>query len=245
MKLLCGVPDVSYPEFHHEVTNLLVVDEGLVTCDFKGLLEMSSPDEGQVFDKGRELMANTVSSRDLLTALWPLKAAYVWALSTRARYVGDLDFVCQRIHLFRCREMKSGRIFPSHEARGHAADWFSQIQPRTFYYADEGKGNELAHPLFDCWFCNMDGDAVLCAIVAGEQPTNPEKRAAELDEWIKSEQAKLKGSQTIYGVVLAPHVEGRSEPFCVDVEGSSRVGIVRGLDAVQLLGGLAQVLRWM
>lgn len=237
LKLLCGVSDESNPQFHLEVPNdQLVVDNGRVTCKFTSLLEMSFPDEGRVFDKGRELMANTVS-HDFLTAQRPLKAAYFWALSTRALHLERLDFV-EQIHGFLCRQLKPGRIFPSHQAQGHSLDWISQIEPRTFYYADEGKD---PHPLIDCWFLNEVGDVVLCAIASGQ--CDPEEKAAKLDEWIKTEQAKIAEGPVLCGAVLAPHAEGESESF-TDWE-SCEVGIVRGIDAIRLLGGLSQVFRWV
>lgn len=246
VKLLCGVSLEYDEEFHLKVPDQLVVYDWLVTCDLKCLLEMSFPDEGRVFDNGREIMANTVCSRNLRTAHQPLKAAFVWTLSTQALYSGVLDFTSQS-HLFRCRQLKSGRIFPSHEAKGHSLDWLSLIEPATFYYASEGKDNELAHPLFDCWFRNDDGDVVLCAVASGHRGDSEEK-AAKLAEWIKGEQAKITGGEPVlYGAVFAPHVEGWRQSLVdsEDEDQPSSVEIVCGAEATKLLGGLGQIIRWM
>jgi len=78
-KLLVGVPDINDAEFHRKARNLVVYN-GLVTCDFKALLEQfdRDPKGVTVYNDGCNLMRDCVESNVDLTAHRPLEAAYYW-----------------------------------------------------------------------------------------------------------------------------------------------------------------------
>lgn len=237
-KLLMGVLDIEHEEFHRQVSNL-VVYKGWVTCDFKSLLEISDPTV-PVYDCGRDLMRNILRSNveSDLTANSPLEAAYFWALSTMAQYGEALSFGIQS-HAFKCLSLEPGRIFPKDDPKTTNRGWIKKIAPGVLYYADEKGKGKSTHPLFDCWFRSSRG-TVLCDITGGK---DDQSKAAALDQWIKTQQPKT--DQVLHGVILAPNVEGPSETFEPKDGTPSNVTIVRGVDAIDLLGGLGQVFRWM
>jgi hypothetical protein len=105
------------------------------------------------------------------------------------------------------------------------------------YYAKEKSAGLPTHPLADIFFITNEQELVLVD-VAGGSIRSVEEKAKRLSGWIRTEQ-NIVTEYKLQGVVLAPNVH----EIVRDVY--SNVTITIGDDAIELLGGVSQILQWL
>ena len=129
---------------------------------------------------------------------------------------------------FRCKDVE---LFPKQNSRKYD---MSSVESDILYHVHEKVDGATSRPLFDLYFCTKDKELVLIDYTGGKD-TEEKKKA--ISEWIRKEQPKVTNFK-LRGVVLAPFASGGSKqrgPVCV----------IQGQVGQQLLGGFAQVFRWL
>jgi len=230
-RLLLGVSDDNTSD--KQYSDIVVLRDETISVSVMKLLSIKDPNYF-VYFTGRDLFANCLEESDLLSST-PLEAAYYWTLSCRSALNGKIKF-CRGGDIFyiRCNDLEAGRLFPGTNSSEYALDF---LKKGTMYYANERNGKDT-HPLADLFFLSDDDELVLVDITGGGSATAFEK-VEKLTTWIQNEQSNLSKFQ-LRGVVLAPNVKDISK-----YNSETGVSIVCGVDAVSLLGGLAQIAQWL
>jgi hypothetical protein len=115
-----------------------------------------------------------------------------------------------------------------------------RLKNNVLYYAEEKIDGKSSHPLAQLFFRSDDGEIVLIDIGEGNNENIAEKVKMHID-WIAREQPMSKNVQIKFqSVVIAPNAVGKSK-----YRETNGVTVVYGNDAVDLLGGLSQIRRWI
>lgn len=186
-----------------------------------------------VYRYGFRLFCGCVEGSDLLSSK-PLECAYFWALSCRSAVNGQVKFLRDRFFI-KCDKLVPGRLFPGTVSSDYD---ISFLEKGTMYYVDENPPIKPSHPLADLFFVTEDNELVLVDVGGGSR-RNIASKVKALKEWIKTEQPNVPDYK-LRGVVLAPNYAGERESHSM-----GDVALVCGEDAISLLGGLGQIVRWM
>lgn len=241
-KLLIGVNDANNMLQEGKFDGLITLPDGSsVGYSLNKLLSIKDPN-CEVYNKGRNLFSRILKSSDLL-ANTPLEMAYVWVIACSSALTGTVCFA-NEFYDFQCHQIKAGRIFPGSIDCEYD---ISHIERNTLYYVQEREGFPT-HPLADLFFISEDNELVLVDIAGGNE-INVTKKEERLEAWIAKEQSN-KGNKTVMkytlkGVILAPNVKMESKVQKKENRSFSNVRVVRGEDALALLGGLRQMSRWL
>jgi len=160
-----------------------------------------------------------------------LEAAYLWTLGCAAASAQPLTFNEHCEVPFRCQGICAGRIFPSVDDRNFDLSK-KNVKPGILYYANEG-GGLPSHPRGDLFFRGDDGRIVVIDVTGGGLPA-ARRKVRKLHEWL-TQHVPSKQANGILCIVLAPLAES------VELHDDAGVVLVSGKDAVDLLGGLAQI----
>ena len=237
--LLVGVPDKEYL-MKRQLSDLITVQGELLTGNFRRLLSKEDPNV-EVFNEGRALFASMLGQVDYLAST-PLEAAFSWVLSTRSALRGGLNFLETGTRFsIKCTSLESARLFPGDDSSICVTEFLRQD---VFYCADERNG-KATHPLADIFFITKKKELVLVDITGGDSSTVLKKRK-NLLSWIGTMGGCINGQYTLHGVVLAPLDEScTSTSAAVPGTSESKVEVVRGVEAQNLLGGLRQIYEWL
>jgi hypothetical protein len=138
---------------------------------------------------------------------------------------------------FRCEGIASERLFPTMDNQDYDC---GRLKNNVLYYAEEKIDGKSSHPLAQLFFRSDDGEIVLIDIGEGNNENIAEKVKMHID-WIAREQPMSKNVQIKFqSVVIAPNAVGKSK-----YRETNGVTVVYGNDAVDLLGGLSQIRRWI
>jgi hypothetical protein len=94
--------------------------------------------------------------------------------------------------------------------------------------------------LADLFFITDKSELVLIDITGGNI-NKVQKKRENLNNWIRKEQL-LSHNYTLYGIVLAPNIK---DPLPTAGNQFFNVVVVAGSKAINLLGGLGQIWRWL
>jgi hypothetical protein len=196
--------------------------------------------KAKCYYQGRSLFVEalkTTEEADLL-ANTPLERAYLWSLSCQSAVTGIIEFFAsEKLYNFRCESIASKRLFPIMDDQDYDC---SCLKNNVLYYAEEKINGKPSHPLADLFFRSDDGEIVLIDIGGGNNQNIAEKVKTHID-WIAREQPMSKNAQIKFqSVVIAPNAVGKSK-----YNKTNGVMVVYGNDAVDLLGGLSQIRRWI
>jgi len=237
-EILLGVQENQYPgtegdRLLRKMGHAVVVRTGartLLTSSFLHLLSINAPDV-PVYGDGRERLASVLTSATDDLSATPLEASYTWALACRSFIDKTLDFADEEFAI-ECKSLEAGRFFAtSQNTTTHNAN----LKENVIYYVLEGKGHD-SHPLADLFFRVKD-QVVLIDIYGGGNVDGARGKETRLKEWITREQPNNE-DLSFYGVVLAPFVNGASFT-------NGTVTLMRGEEALELLGGLRQLSGWL
>ena len=225
-RLLVGIADEDFDAIERQVYDVTIVCNN-ITCRLPELIGMTDPNVA-VHHDGMTRFVQTLMSPDYLSSI-PLEAAYSWTLSCASALQGVLRF--NRIPFrIECKALLPGRLFSGTATSNHRN--FCDLQSDVMYYADELPSN--SHPLCDIFFRSSCNKIVLVDITGGNELT-VEKKKSCLANWIEKQGEVANFS--LVGVVLAPLCTGESSSH-------GQVHVVRGNEAQNHLGGLAQVLQF-
>ena len=243
-RLLLGVPEDEVDTFEGRIADLIVVSydsRRLVTSSLTKLLTMIDPN-CTVYMYGRsQLLKVLTSSPDMLSGT-PLEACFSWVLSCQSAVNGFLQFTNDSaVFTIQCNLLKSGRLFPT--TNNTASYNFSNLMDNTMYFVKEEDQGEVSHALADIFFKTKDNDVVLVDIYGGHSDGSVNNKANRLQGWISREQPKQAPAPwKLHGVVLAPFAKTQGT---IAGPPTPNVTVARGTEARSLLGGLAQVCRWL
>lgn len=232
VKLLLGVEETKLELIERQVPDTIVLDDNHVSSRLEKLLLLSDP-KYDVYKTGRDRFMKILHSDNVTDYLsgTPLEVAYCWSLSCHAAFYGYVTL--GKEFRFMCKEIERNRLFPEQNSTEYN---MSLVKADILYYIHEKVDGKASHPLVDLYFCTKDKELVLINCTGGND-TGVEENKESLRKWIENEQPKVTNFY-LRGVVLAPCVTGgRKEhgPVC----------IIRGKMARKVLGGLAQLFRWM
>jgi len=238
-ELLLGIREVEIDDLNAAVPNIILIHRNRISSSLQTLFTMSSS-ECPVYEAGQELLYSVLSSTtaDYLSNT-PLEAAFAWTLSVRSSVYGKIQFFSDTpVFKMRCKDLLPGRIFTSDTNANYNMDL---VKKNVFYYVKGGK-NLPNHPLADIFFRTKANELVLIDVTGGGRHDAKKKRG-KLEKWISSEKSSIKKTTglDVYGVVLAPVDTSMKSSY----DAGTQVMVVRGGDAMKLLGGLDQIFRWM
>jgi hypothetical protein len=237
--LLLGIEDTDKILSERQIPNVVVLHNGKLSVNLNQLLKLFDP-KAKCYNQGRLLFAKaltTTEEADLL-ANTPLERAYLWSLSCQSAVTGRIAFLeSGQLYNFRCEGIASERLFPNMDNQDYD---LSCLKNNVLYYAEEKINGKPSHPLADLFFRSDDGEIVLIDIGGGNNENIAEKVKMHID-WIAREQPMSKNVQIKFqSVVIAPNAVGNSK-----YNETNGVMVVYGNDAVDLLGGLSQIRRWI
>jgi len=230
--------------FEGRVDDLIVINydsRRLMTSSLTKLLAMVDL-KFTVYAKGRsQLIKVLTSSPDMLSGT-PLEASFSWVLSCQSAVDGFLQFTADSALFFiQCKSLVPGRLFP--KSNDTTKYDFSKLMDSVMYFVEEEDQGQVSHALAEIFFKTGTNDVVLIDIYGGHSDGSVNDKAEKLQRWISREQPKQAPAPwKLHGVVLAP---------CARTQGTiagtppPNVIIARGTTARSLLGGLAQVCRWL
>ena len=234
--LLLGIDDDAAGNLGTQIRDVVVIraagPSNKLTSSLRRLLTIDDK-EYPVYSDGRDRIDTVLrGATDYLSAT-PLETSYAWTLSCRSARAGFLKFTKGSTRFdIKCAMLKAGRFFAGDDTTKYAAQTLTE---NVIYYVDEGPGKET-HPLADLFFRTKSNEVVLIDVGGSLVDREILKKRNNLQAWIRQQ---LNDTEvTFYGVVLAPFVKGESKTY-------DAVTVVRGEDALQLLGGLRQVARWL
>jgi hypothetical protein len=226
---------------------LLWQEVGQLTASILQLLTMEeNSTRNHPYNKGRDLFRKYLYDSDMF-ANTPLQLSYYWALSVLAETEKVICFIQDKSESEfpkECKALKPGRLFPSTNSSEYDLKLLkSKDAITTIFYADKKHGGIDTHPLADMFFVSDDNQLVLVDITGSGDNENIHGKLAKLNDWISDYTTNICGEyrlDSIRGVVLAPNFDKeRSKIF------ENGTMLVCGDDAIHLLGGLRQILRWM
>jgi hypothetical protein len=183
-----------------------------------------------------------LSSQDLPSII-PLEAAYYWTLACRTAVLGGIKFfVDQPGFNIGCKSLKPAR-FTGTDSTFIDIDLLQKMQQNTMYYAHGKEEGQATHPVANLFFKTKENDLVLIDIAGGGKANVAEKEK-NLINWIETVGRKMLDETLItdiHCIVLAPNVKSVDSSYNC----KAHVGVVRGMDALSLLGGLQQISRWL
>jgi hypothetical protein len=109
----------------------------------------------KVFNAEQRIFYSMLTWDDYLSST-PLKAAYIWTLSTRSAIVGRLNFY-EDVFTIQCSQLAPARLFPGDDSSICDTSFLRQD---VLYYADERNGKPI-HPLADIFFITDEQQLVL------------------------------------------------------------------------------------
>ena len=254
VKLLRGVADKQRQpedEFVRQISDVVAYETPsggtFLTSSLRRLLSITD-ERYPIYAKGRDLLRKVLKSpqeSDLLSST-PLEAMYAWVLSCRSAVDGDLTFTCfsKNQFLIKCERLKPGRFFIGSDTNDYNVD---KLKENVIYYVDEPERDK--HPLADMFFRTKFNEVVLISITGGNYSA-AERTQKSLESFIikaqqRADQQRRTENQspptpelTFYGIVLAPFADGPSTT-------EAAMEVIRGEDALDLLGGLRQVYDWL
>ena len=250
VKLLLGVEDIAEKDteearFAEQIAEVVVVktapeNPNILTSSLQRLLTIkqetnsSTPDQlSKVYKAGRNRLRKELGSKrspDYLSST-PLEASYAWTLACRSAVDGDIEFLDTLAFDIKCERLEPGRFFKGQDDTKYNV---RKLKKNVIYYVDEPP----THPRADIFFRTEDNEVVLIDVYGGGRNDLNDKNQT-LTDWIAREQRKFRNRRVkFHGVVLAPFVNGESNT-------TGAVTVVRGEGALDLLGGLRQVSRWL
>jgi len=266
-RMLVGVADedASDTKFFtpetRQIDSITVLEDGRLSLSLKKLLSSRDPDV-DLYGDGAELLEKRLVGEAGLLQGTPLESAYAWALACRAAVEKELRFFKRDSGKFRVKgtDLQAGTLFKANDEDNFD---LTSLQPDVIYYVNEIPGNKNTpgtptQPIADIFFRTTDGHVVLID-VSGSNGTDVKKGnrgdrvATKEEKLVKTTlkmQTKMEGNEMaghkglkVHGVVLAPFDERPSTEQ--QSSKGNRVMVVRGDDALRLLGGLRQLSRWV
>ena len=191
-----------------------------------------------IFFQGQKAMKNIIGKPDYLSNT-PLEIAYRWVLPILLSLSNTISSFDNFSIAFEDTSM--GRIFDGGTAIEITDALIEKkVKPYTFYYVEEGKGI-TTHPLFDFFFlCEDDAtkDPTLILIdVTGGGIMTAEDKLEKISNWIKKQKLD---KFVLKGFVLAPGANMENK-----TDDSENAAIIGQVHALELLGGLKQIFRWL
>ncbi len=257
-RLLVGANDKGKGDqwiFQERIDRDIIVIEpnGLVTISLDGLLELEDP-KYDPYNIGRDLFLKALISedRDLLSST-PLEYAYFWALATESAVKGSIRFRPGLTFKINCTNLVCDRLLKGTDTKMDK-NFLKHMEKNVFYYADETRDHNHVNvedgkrnPMADLFFVSERNELVLIDVTGGTHHAVLEKLAQKA-EWLKFNGLKqnkaklsLKGGHCITDIrciILAPNLYEK-------LKAEDGVDLVYGNDAISLLGGLGQILRWL
>jgi hypothetical protein len=146
-----------------------------------------------------------------------------------------MQFSPGNYYKFRCNGIAPGRLFPDTDKNKYDCNF---LENNILYYAIKSINGTAAHPLADLFFRTKK--EIVLIDIGGENDFNGiAKKIKSHSEWIAREQPNNKQIK-FHSIVIAPNAVGESY-----YDKSTGVTVVYGDNAVNLLGGLSQIHRWM
>jgi hypothetical protein len=245
-ELLVGVGDDDKTSWINEMrisNRIAVLPNKELSVDIKDLLNIKDP-KFPVYVVGRQLLMKSLTStseQDLLSNR-PLEAAYSWSLACRSAVKGGITFGIEHFAI-KCENLERGRLFPGTDSTSIDVDFVQKMQQNTIYYVHEKVDGQVPHLVVDLFFKTCKNELVVVDIADGGVDNVADKEKKMVD-WITDVgRVKLKGTlvSEIHGVVLAPNVKGVDSSY----NSEAKVGVIRGSDALSLLGGLQHISEWL
>eukprot|EP00049_Salpingoeca_infusionum_P016815 m.349280 g.349280 ORF g.349280 m.349280 type:complete len:1174 (-) comp16150_c0_seq6:261-3782(-) len=251
--LLGVVDDDSF--FGKNMESIVTLPSGKLGYHFSEMFARGMPDD-IVYAAGLKRMKHVIlnSSNGWLEST-PLEEAYTWVLSVDATTNGCLCFANTKEFECQIGRVEAGRIFPGTD---RAVFRFGHIDPQVFYFAHEqGRVQQAiddmsldSHPAADMFFLTTEGTLVLIDVTGGDEHTltgsETTSKVPKLQKVVADMNSKLHDDtvnpgrmvKAVDGVILAPCAPGGSD--CID-----RVTVVRGDQAIEMLGSMGQLAQWM
>ena len=238
VRLMAGIADEDLPKLDFKLPSVTIANDR-ITGTLESLLRCVDH-EHQIYFEGQQrfiLSLDEADTDDMLSAT-PLEAAFTWSLSCIASANGYLRFSNKFTFALEPQHLQAGRLFG--ESNQLVTNSSTLTKHTVLYYVDEkkreGEEPKLSHPLCDLWFLTNNNQLVLIDVTGGVN--SAAKKMEKLKKWINSRASQELPYET-FGIVLAPGDHKNSEE-----DATNNVCAVRGKDARQLLGGLAQCWEW-